>query len=337
MKGSVYDKGETSNASSIPTGARSLGDAILQLCRKLSSCLNGKAFWTIRIILTILGLLWVAWYLDWDRLLTVLSDVRVEYLIIGTLLHWIFVLLRIIKWRLITTHNGLKCRYLDQARLFLVSLLVGMFTPARVGEIACVACFEPKQKALGGAIFLFGRVVELVLVLILALPGALYIPSRKVLYGLLMMLACLLLLLGFIGSTYWGRWRVKLVEASRINYFRILRERGFWVPLSYYPLTVCAYLSAIAGIYIILLGTPGEVHWSCLLLIPIVFLTNIISITVGGLGIREGAAILLLPLSGISPETAAGVFFLAFVLSRIVPGILGLVWNLGVRRNGHEA
>ncbi|MDP2719205.1 MAG: hypothetical protein Q8P44_05145, partial [Dehalococcoidia bacterium] len=67
--------------------------------------------------------------------------------------------------------------------------------------------------------------------------------------------------------------------------------------------------------------------WGFVLLLPLVTLSNVVPVTVGGLGIREGLAALLLPAAGISAEVAATAFFTTFLLSIVLPGVVGLCWN----------
>ena len=62
--------------------------------------------------------------------------------------------------------------------------------------------------------------------------------------------------------------------------------------------------------------------------LPPVTLSNLVTITVGGLGLREGLAALLGPVGGIMPEVAAAAFFLSFFWTRLLPGLVGVGWNL---------
>ena len=64
------------------------------------------------------------------------------------------------------------------------------------------------------------------------------------------------------------------------------------------------------------------------MLLPPVTLSNLITITIGGLGLREGLAALLAPVGGVAPEVGAAAFFLSFFWTRLVPGLLGLGWTL---------
>ena len=66
--------------------------------------------------------------------------------------------------------------------------------------------------------------------------------------------------------------------------------------------------------------------WSVFIL-AVVTLSNVISITIGGLGVREGLAAALSPSVGLAPEVAAAAFFPSFFSTRLIPGIIGLAWT----------
>ncbi len=58
---------------------------------------------------------------------------------------------------------------------------------------------------------------------------------------------------------------------------------------------------------------------------PVIMLLNILPITVAGLGVREGAAILLLTHFGIAAPAAFASAFLLFLLNTALPGLAGML------------
>ena len=67
--------------------------------------------------------------------------------------------------------------------------------------------------------------------------------------------------------------------------------------------------------------------WHAVFILAVVTLSNVISITIGGLGVREGLAAALSPSVGLAPEVAAAAFFPSFFSTRLIPGIIGLAWT----------
>ena len=60
---------------------------------------------------------------------------------------------------------------------------------------------------------------------------------------------------------------------------------------------------------------------------PLVLMTNILPITIGNLGIREGTTIFLLDTFGISSEIAFNISIILFFMHSIIPAIIGLLLN----------
>jgi uncharacterized membrane protein YbhN (UPF0104 family) len=59
---------------------------------------------------------------------------------------------------------------------------------------------------------------------------------------------------------------------------------------------------------------------------PLVMLANSLFITVGGLGVREGAAVLLFTRFGVHESSALGAALLLFTINILIPGLCGLIF-----------
>ena len=91
----------------------------------------------------------------------------------------------------------------------------------------------------------------------------------------------------------------------------------------YLLLTLLAFGVVLLQFGVILLSWRS---WSLdvvFLTFPLVILTNILPLTIAGLGIREAAAIALLAHYGVSPGHAFLAAFLMFALNTAFPGIAG--------------
>lgn len=96
------------------------------------------------------------------------------------------------------------------------------------------------------------------------------------------------------------------------------------------PPTAIGFFSFVAGFALLgegLGGGPDVLGY--LLMVPLIFIAVQIPLSFGGWGIREGAAVVLMPLVGMDPSVAflASVLFGAAVLATSLPGLA--VWALG--------
>jgi uncharacterized membrane protein YbhN (UPF0104 family) len=59
---------------------------------------------------------------------------------------------------------------------------------------------------------------------------------------------------------------------------------------------------------------------------PLVMLVNSVPITIGGLGIREGAAVLFFSQFAVQGSSALGAALLLFAINILIPGLCGLAF-----------
>ncbi len=88
-------------------------------------------------------------------------------------------------------------------------------------------------------------------------------------------------------------------------------------------LTVASFALVFLQFGVILLSWRS---WSLdivLLTFPLVILTNILPVTIGGLGLREGTAALLLAHYGVSSADAAVTALLSSTVNTYLPGLAG--------------
>ena len=92
-------------------------------------------------------------------------------------------------------------------------------------------------------------------------------------------------------------------------------------------LSITYFLTGYLLLMCFIVGIEPIDNWHAVLILPVVTLSNLISITIGGLGVREGLAAALSPSVGLAPEVAAAAFFLSFFSTRLIPGLIGLTWT----------
>jgi len=80
--------------------------------------------------------------------------------------------------------------------------------------------------------------------------------------------------------------------------------------------------------YLILSAYGDQFPYEVVFYFPLITLSTILPITVGGLGIREGTAIILLGRYNIPEAVAFNTFFLHFVIANVLAGILGAMFFL---------
>ena len=75
--------------------------------------------------------------------------------------------------------------------------------------------------------------------------------------------------------------------------------------------------------YLLLLAFQPIQYSTILSVFPLILLTNLIPVTIGSLGVREGTAIYLLSQFGVPAAIAISVSLLLFVFDTVIPGCIG--------------
>ena len=290
--------------------------------------IDSRLKFVLKATATVLLAAYVVHRLDTEQLIRAVVGQDPLWLGLGVLISATFVATRIAKWRLLTAANGLRAGYRVLARLMLFSLMLGIVTPGRVGETISVTAFEPPERSRALLLWLYDRIGELCVVLLFGVPGCLVFFGRT---GVAIALLFLLIAISGICVMHSPRFRAflsKLFLLNRIGKIRDVLSGELRVPSSYWALSVLAYVQAYLLIVAFILGSQPVTDWRMVLLLPIVTLSNLVSVTVGGLGIREGLAAAVLPLGGVTAEAGAAAFFLSFLFTRVVAGFVGVLWTV---------
>ncbi len=92
-----------------------------------------------------------------------------------------------------------------------------------------------------------------------------------------------------------------------------------------FALSLAIQTMSITEIYVIALGIGQHPSFSALFVfVPIIFTVTMLPVSISGLGVREGAFVLLFGLTGITAQASTTISFLWF-LSVAAPSLLGLV------------
>ena len=255
-----------------------------------------------------------------------MAHVDWHWMAFGCALSAIFVALRIAKWAILTRHNALRSSPVRLTRAMLAALALGIVTPARVGEVIAVAPFGGDERPKAVLAYLYDRVAELCLVLLFSVPAALAFLGPAGIPVSVLIVVGSIAGVTLVGSPVLRGLLARLPYVQR--YPRVCAVLGAPIAASpsYWAVGFIAYFVAYALVLCFIAGAEPITDWRVALVLPVVTLSNLISITVGGLGVREGLAAALSPLVGLTPEVSAAAFFLSFFWTRAVPGVIGVIW-----------
>lgn len=269
------------------------------------------------------------YWLDMAALVESATRMNGASLLLGALLCFVFAAARMFKWLLLLKVNGLKASPVDLIRSMMFALALGIVTPFRIGEVVAVAPFPASgERSKSLMVYLLDRVGELSTVLLFVAPASyLLLPGvGKPLAACLMAVSLAMPLVLQFRS--WRLWIARRLEARLSTQVKDFLTSDVRASAFYWVWSCVTYLLNYASLAVLIQGFAPIERFSSLILLPVVTLSNLLTITVGGLGIREGLAALLSPAVGLTPEHVAAAFFLSFVFTRVIPGLAGVAWFL---------
>lgn len=263
-----------------------------------------------------------------DSLRTITYDLGLA-LLYGQL----FTYLKVLKWhRLVLAAAGKGSSLGDAAKSYFVGMAGGLLTPGRVGEVARTMFLEKYGKSLVAYLVVVDRIFEVAAVLFLALPGIYYFLNPF--FAAMGILLLALLLAALYCPEYPLRWLRRVLEhsgklAGARQQLSLMDARIAAIPprakLWQLALSLLCYGIVFVQFYHLLNNYHHGRLPAVLLTQPLIMLTNVLPFTVGGLGIREGTAMVLLSRFDIPQAAAISSAFMLFLLNTALPAVIGAV------------
>ena len=293
--------------------------------------------WLKAIVTFILAIL-IAWQIGPRRFVSNIEGIHLDYLFYALLFFPLVIFLGTEKWYAISKD---KVRNPDR-KSFLISFLggmsIGLITPARVGEFSRVLFLESHSKAELTGIAFVDRVIDLQVTLILGVWSVFILLDKFSFF-----IFSSVVLLGLIFLYRPQVFMVILRPFAKILPFE--KQATLFLTgmnsISARVITQCLLLRTVVSIidlfqFYILINAFSYVSLSAALAAyPLVIFANILPITIGGVGIREGVSAIILARFNVAPETAVSASFLLFCINTLLPGLIGtfFVTRIKLKKN----
>jgi len=294
----------------------------------------------LALTLSMLGLVWVA--VDGAAVIALLAAADPRWILVALLLLPVQTVLSALRWRLTAARLGQDMPVRRALQEYFLAQTVNLTLPGGIVGDASRAVRMRAGVGLerSGQAVLFERLsgqVALVAVTLCAAglswlaPGGFAPPAPLVwafaaLAGMSLFVLALLRILAARNRRLaaWGRAMHHAVLHPQV------RLRQGLLSLGTVAANVLSFAAAAAAVGLVL---PVAAVFS---VVPLILFAMLIPFAIGGWGVREGAAVALLPMSGATPEAAlaaSAAFGMVFLLSSVLG--LGLFWAerlLPVRR-----
>jgi hypothetical protein len=280
-----------------------------------------------KIVLTVAAVGYLIYVAKPDQILAYLR-VMDKRLLVGILALKFFTdIFKIWKWLILARVEEPDFSYWKAFKSFYMGIALAVITPFAIGELGRGALVSQEHKAELSGLVMLDKVFDLATVALFAfsgllilngVPGLIVILAAVYLAGLVLIqhLVRLAERLDFVGV-----FKIKIVGRLAAS----IRQVPARIVLQSALLSVVYFSLFYLQAYLIMLSYGEAFPLVVVLYFPLITLSTIVPITIGGVGIREGTAILLLRQYGVSEALAFNTFFMHFVIANVVAGLLGAV------------
>lgn len=276
------------------------------------------------ITLVLLGV--VLYKVRLDRVVQAAASARPQYVLCALLLTAPFLYLKALRWHLMLHAAGVSASFGEAARSLVGGMGIALITPARLGELVRAAYLRDPQKLKIAGLVMIDKGFDVLVLACLSIFGAWALLGAWAGVAFTALSGC-----GLVAVYRPQPVRRRLTHLPRRTPLGSKLERVAGSLQSLNPASTSVYLALTLLSFVIVLVQFGVIllswrSWSLdivLLTFPLVILTNVLPITIGGLGVREAAAAALLGHYGVSQSHAVLAAFLMFALNTALPGILG--------------
>jgi len=290
----------------------------------MAKLLNKKILIAVKIVITVLCFALMFWYIGVGKLIDTFLGASWAMIAVALALTPVCLFVKTIRWFFLARSVDESITYKDAVLSYLAGLCLAVITPFATGELAR-GCYFKDRASSTGKVFI-DKLVDLTVVAVFTLVGILftvgYIQIKLVsAAALIIIIAIWFIRKSFsrLCKTISNRTGIESFSRIGIAFSEINTKLLFNIFLLAFLFFALFYFQA----YVILTAFFEHPPIATTLFFPLITLSTIIPVTIGGLGIREWAAALLLKQFNIPEAVAVNTFFVHFILINFIPALAG--------------
>ena len=299
----------------------------------------GKLFPIIGIIIFI----YIITDIGIEKIGSAFSSIPLEYFLLALLLFIPRWLLSSYKWYFISKKQKMDFKLFFLSKIFLITLFLGSITPGAIGLHLRIYYLKTKSKAslekcLTNSLIESG--LSLITGLLIAFIGSIILielyPELPIIilpFFIFYLSVFIVLLEKRGGNKLFNilirpfipeRYKTTIDKSVESLYQDIPKIKDMLIP---FLIEIIVWIFAAIQVYIIAQAFLINITFYEFILISIisVVISNILPISIGGLGIREGAFVFLLSKFGVQSEVAFVISISGFLVKILIPGLIGLI------------
>jgi len=233
-----------------------------------------------------------------------------------------------------------KIPYLKVLEYLMRGYSIGLFSPGRVGELSFV--YFLKKDGLdygkGGVIFLIDKMITFTTISAISVVGILVLLRNF--NPTMMLLAAATIPIGigvfifFIASRI-GRGMIKKYVLKKFapqlagfsaNMTNVLKKKLHLLLLNF-VITLFRWTLSALTIYFMFIGFGGHAEfWKIWLINPVIIVISIVPLSIAGLGLREGSAVVLYRIIDVASNISGGAYLFMTMINYAVGSFVNLYY-----------
>jgi uncharacterized membrane protein YbhN (UPF0104 family) len=268
-----------------------------------------------------------------DKVFSLLKNMSIPAFISAVLIYLCSQFISTVRWRMFLP-TGISARKLFS--LYMIGTFFNNFLPGVIGGDAVKGYYLYRETGKGGlslaSIFIDRYIgfVGLIAICVVAYPfGFKYFAGSRLEWLLPLIVLCFLASSLLIFGLRIGQ-RIRFLSEF-YTYFHSYRLQKEIIGKTF-ALSLVIQFAGIIAVYILARGLHQHVPLlAFLVFLPIIILLTLIPVSISGLGVREGACILLFGFIGVEPSAATAIS-LSWFVSTAAGSLIGLVEYLRYKR-----
>jgi uncharacterized protein (TIRG00374 family) len=288
----------------------------------------------IKLLITILCFALMFKFIGFSNLAAAFRQASIPVILLALCMTPVCLAVKIYRWFLLARSVDTSISYRQAATSYLAGLCLAVITPFATGELARGLYFQHRAE-LTGKVFI-DKLVDLTVVALFTVSGIAFATGYLQVKIISLLALVVMLSIWFLRSVVSDictrlsqSFHLGFLEKTGKAFMEIetkLLLKIFSLAFIFFGLF---YLQAFILLHAFQPGPPAK----AVLFFPLITLSTIIPVTIGGLGIREWAAAFLLVPLGISNAVAVNTFFMHFIIINFIPGLAGAPF---VQRLAHK-
>jgi len=283
----------------------------------------------IKIGLTVVAIAVLIHLIGSQRFLSSIKSIDVPRFLLAFSLFPAVIAVGTLKWKLIVEHEAEGFGYWDALVSFLGGAAMGLLTPGRVGELGRVVFITAGRRSALTGIAIVDRMIDLEVTVALGIVGS------HIFLGYPLTLA-------IVGAAVFGAYFIFYPQLSVNVLKKVFLRTRFSDQVNVVATSIlmiektvllrCVILRTVASAidifqFYLLCSSFVPVRFiEAAAVYPTLILSNLLPLTVGGVGIRESISMLALSKFGVSTAASASSSFLLFCINSFIPALIGILF-----------